>query len=296
VKIAQERKGALMRRKRGFTLVELLVVIGIIALLIAILLPTLKKAKESANRVKCANNMRQIILGCLMYSNDDKGKYYCFTNDPALGANDSWYVLHPWPSNVDDKGQPLAAGLIYGTAIYVRDFKTFVCPSTDNLVQTPQHLRNSADSPSDQSGRHSYEPRIHMAVSPTGGSQPYYVYPDGYTVPGPSPGFTNTCYKSQRNSAKGASLNAIIDDADDQQYATDTNNWPDPVNNHGAQGMNFGFLDGHVSFTLTGKPILEAYMGGHYVPSLNNQANGSFEQQTFAKYGLKLNGNVYSWN
>lgn len=62
-----------MRRKTAFTLVELLVVIGIIALLISILLPSLNRARQSAQRIQCMSNMRQVGLAIQMYAGNQKG-------------------------------------------------------------------------------------------------------------------------------------------------------------------------------------------------------------------------------
>src|SRR4051812_36211783 len=76
-------------RSNGFTLVELLVVIGIIAVLISVLLPTLSRARESARRTQCLSNLRQIAVLLNMYANVNQQQVpigYLANHNTAGGA------------------------------------------------------------------------------------------------------------------------------------------------------------------------------------------------------------------
>ncbi|QOV90791.1 DUF1559 family PulG-like putative transporter [Humisphaera borealis] len=77
-------------RRPGFTLVELLVVIGIIALLISILLPSLSRAREAGNRTKCLSNLRQLGMAFTMYCNDNKQQYPRPAGGVAGGLPEDW--------------------------------------------------------------------------------------------------------------------------------------------------------------------------------------------------------------
>ena len=294
--------------RMGFTLVELLVVIGIIALLISILLPSLATARESAARVKCLSNLRQIVMAGVMHANDhSKGVYL-----PSFSPSDD-SIAHLWgnyltsadvgvcPSTMNVVREDVVLGGVPASASAAAGLPplahaqrgrgdNFPAKSWQNLYgfEVPADLHDGAANAQDDTGGHSYEPFGYMRAGdmkfPRGdvleygfgfsfqrgvepGQPGYGRRENGQAEWGPAITQNRTInrqIKSLSNVTNPTEVYLIIDaDKDPTSGGGEFNNWPEEGNNHGDEGLNAGFVDGHAEWQPRGNELIEMYLAGY---------------------------------
>jgi prepilin-type N-terminal cleavage/methylation domain-containing protein len=225
--------------RNGFTLVELLVVIGIIAVLIGILLPVLGAAKEQANRVKCMSNLRQIGIAMKIYAFDNQNHY---PRMKTTGEYDWPHFFKQEPNELAfmEPADDVTASIFLLVCYKYVTTALFICPSTDHQPDrlagnAPEHTKNfSLTNPIGSNLSYSFANPYTPPLSKEGGARDYVFNPK---LP---PGFP-----------LAADRNENVDRCITIRTANTTRYWQANSLNHMSKGQNVLFNDGAVRWCTT---------------------------------------------
>lgn len=296
-----------MRQRTAFTLIELLVVIAIIALLVSLLLPALSASREQTRRIICASNQRGIVVASMLYAEQHRTGAFIPTN---RGGDDDLAYLSEFLDSPEAAICPSTENKVFAEVQlgkndprnkYGHDFFVHLMTSADN--------RTAGDGPpwliGFPTGGHSFEVFAWMS---SGGQSARQVYPDGWydrtagntdhfmqrgLRPGdlayeleaggvvidgeyggqPRPGSRSILKTLSSIDMPSRILLTLDSDQDHRDNDPNTlNNWPEKHNNHGADGLNMSFLDGHASWVKTGPWLVEAYLWSRHTGAADVQS------------------------
>jgi len=260
-----------MRKKRAFTLIELLVVIAIIALLIAILLPSLAKAREASRRSVCGSNEKEIFNACYMYGGQQGGQYPTLPaptlttgviaatdsviNNVAtfIDTSDGEDFPFTWATATSPNTRTVSSNLWLLCRLDYTQPEVFLCPSSEQAGKVPL----PRDKASSGSGWTMFTDFPFVT-----GTFPAItaVSPISYSFVQPWTPFTRGHGSAEMWNAEANPLVVIAGDANNgsDPHAANVDTYEEVKTylnstNHIKEGQNFLFGDGHTSFEKTSR-------------------------------------------
>jgi len=166
-------------RSSGFSLVELLVVIGIIALLIAILLPSLAAARRSAQTVECANNLRQLTNALIIYANENNGYFPPNTGDEQLFWYQQRMIGKTIPSPIEMPDDSIAGGVMVCPADFDDALRSYAVNAFSSSVMS-HFARPGLEADPPQGRQFKFGVRESSSIILLGDSWAEWEQPEGY--------------------------------------------------------------------------------------------------------------------